>query len=241
MSLTGGSAKQAEPVRHPNMRPRDAATLIVLDSSGARPKVLMGRRSDAHVFMPGKFVFPGGRVDREDLALARRMRLPEPQAAKLMSEMKGKPSPGRACALPLAAIRETFEETGLLIGRQAQAHEDTPSAWTPFFAHGVTPDPAALGYVCRAITPPGRSRRFDARFFCVDAEQIARRVEPMNHELSDLHWLTLEEARHLDVPNITLKVLGELAARLGEGPPPWHGAPVPFYYKRGASFRRDLL
>ncbi|MGE3998189.1 MAG: NUDIX hydrolase, partial [Variibacter sp.] len=50
----------------PNVRPRDAATLIVLDRTGAEPKVMMGRRHDRHKFMPGKFVFPGGRVEAYD-------------------------------------------------------------------------------------------------------------------------------------------------------------------------------
>ncbi|MGE0611739.1 MAG: NUDIX hydrolase [Hyphomicrobiales bacterium] len=241
MSQTEAAAKQAAPVQHPNMRPRDAASLVVIDRSGAQPRVLMGRRSNAHVFMPGKFVFPGGRVDREDLSLARRMNLPEAQTSKLMCRMKGRPSPGRACALALAAIRETFEETGLLIGRRAGGLDTAPSTWRAFLHHGVMPEPSALGYFCRAITPPGRSRRFDARFFCVDATLIAHQVKPKNLELSDLHWLTLDDARRLDIPNITLKVLGELAGRLGDGPPPWPDAPVPFYHKRGGNFRRELL
>ena len=52
---------------HPNLRPRDAATLIIVDASGKKPKVLMGRRHERHSFMPGKFVFPGGRVDPADV------------------------------------------------------------------------------------------------------------------------------------------------------------------------------
>ena len=50
----------------PYLRPKDAATIILIDRSGAEPKVLMGRRHHGHKFMPGKFVFPGGRVEFED-------------------------------------------------------------------------------------------------------------------------------------------------------------------------------
>ncbi|MEC9369582.1 MAG: NUDIX hydrolase [Pseudomonadota bacterium] len=239
MTRTGATSSQPE--RHPNMRPRDAATLIVVDRSQSEPKVLMGRRSDKHVFMPGKFVFPGGRVDRDDLSLAASLAVPDSLAGKLQLEMKGRPSARRASALALAAIRETFEETGLLIGKRAATPQTRSAAWSAFFGHGVVPDLAPIGYFCRAITPPGRSRRFDARFFCVDAGLIVHRIEPDNRELLDLHWLTLADACRLDVPNITLKVLGELGDRLKDGPPPWPDAPVPFYFKRGANFRRELL
>src|ERR671912_2486752 len=50
----------------PNVRPKDAATLIIIDREGPGPKVLMGRRHAGHKFMPGKFVFPGGRIEPED-------------------------------------------------------------------------------------------------------------------------------------------------------------------------------
>jgi len=50
----------------PNVMPKDAATLILLDCTGSEPKVLMGKRHDRHVFMPGAYVFPGGRVDPID-------------------------------------------------------------------------------------------------------------------------------------------------------------------------------
>jgi len=50
----------------PNLRPRDSATLILIDCSGSVPKVLLGRRHERHRFLPGKFVFPGGRVEIKD-------------------------------------------------------------------------------------------------------------------------------------------------------------------------------
>ena len=51
---------------HPYVRPKDAATLILVDRSGPAPKVLLGKRHARHKFMPGRYVFPGGRVDPDD-------------------------------------------------------------------------------------------------------------------------------------------------------------------------------
>src|SRR5882762_2803065 len=58
--------EEKEADHHPYRRPVDAATLILIDRTGAIPKVLVGKRHDKVVFMPGKFVFPGGRVDKAD-------------------------------------------------------------------------------------------------------------------------------------------------------------------------------
>ncbi len=58
--------EEKEADHHPYFRPKDAATLILVDRSAATPKVLVGKRHDKVVFMPGKFVFPGGRVDKAD-------------------------------------------------------------------------------------------------------------------------------------------------------------------------------
>ena len=104
---------------HPNVTPRDASTLILLDRSGAEPKVLMGKRHDRHVFMPGAYVFPGGRVDAIDRKMPVAAALDPRAEQKLMAHIK-RPSAAKAHALALAAIRETFEETGLLLGAKAR-------------------------------------------------------------------------------------------------------------------------
>ena len=98
------------------LRPRDAATLILVDRREHRPAlVLMGKRHAGHRFMPGKFVFPGGRVEPEDRRMAAAGALDPAVEEKLNARVR-RPSPGFARALALAAIRETFEETGLAIG-----------------------------------------------------------------------------------------------------------------------------
>lgn len=227
---------------HPNLRPRDAATLIIVDTSGPKAKVLMGRRHERHAFMPGKFVFPGGRVDPADLRLAVAEELHPAVGRKLLIDMKRGPSPSRARALALAALRETYEETGLVIGQRGSVNIATrSSAWRAFLSHGVTPGLAPLRFITRAITPPRRTRRYDTRFFCVGAEAIAHRAESETQELLDLHWLTFAEALELDLPSITQVVLEELAERLSASGLPRPDAPVPYYFMRNGRFERNLI
>nr|WP_221230565.1 NUDIX hydrolase [Brevundimonas variabilis] len=190
-------------------RPRDAATLIIV-RGGQTPQVLMGRRAPGHVFMASKWVFPGGRIDRSDFAAASANEAHPLTAAALGREML----PHRARALMLTAMRETFEETGLILGQSASpTHVAGP--WREFRAAGALPDLAALRYIARAITPPGRTRRFDARFFLTDATALLK-PEPTagSGELDEIAWLPLAEARALDLPAITRFVLGEVADRL---------------------------
>ena len=200
-------------------RPRDAATLILTRARPGGPEVLMGRRAPGHVFMASKWVFPGGRVERTDHAAASATELPPPDAARLAREV----APRRARALALAAVRETFEETGLLLAEPAPP-ASVAGPWREFRAAGALPDLAALRYIARAITPPGRTRRFDARFFMADAAALLH-PEPTagSGELDEIAWLPLEEARGQDLPAITRFVLAEVADRL-RAP----GRPLPF-------------
>ena len=120
--------------------------------------------------MPGKFVFPGGRVEPEDRRMSAAGALDPHVEAKLNARVR-RPSPHFARALALAAIRETFEETGLAIGvaDYGAPENPPPGAWTRFAATGVYPTLDAIDFLARAITPPGRPRRFDARFLIADA------------------------------------------------------------------------
>ncbi len=225
------------------LRPRDAATLIIVDSQSGEPRVLMGKRRDTQVFMPGKYVFPGGRVDTEDKRATAADELRPTEIAKLLMDMKGTPSAVRARALGLAAIRETFEEAGLVIGQpRALPHGATAvPGWQDFMATGHLPSLASLTFFARAVTPPGRPRRYDTRFFCVEAHAISHRVDIRDGELSSLDWFTFEEMRTLDLPSITRVVLEDLADRLKLGWSPSEDAPVPFYNNRNGTFRRIML
>jgi 8-oxo-dGTP pyrophosphatase MutT (NUDIX family) len=226
----------------PNLRPRDAATLILIDNSGQIPKVLLGKRHHGHKFLPGKFVFPGGRLEPADQRMASARPLDRAAEERLMRAVK-RPSPVKARALALAAIRETYEETGLLLGSPAGAAPGTPPGpWAAFGEAGILPDLAAIHFVARAITPPRRPRRFDTRFFTADAGAIAHRIDGMigpDAELVELVWMPLAQARHLDLPAITAVVLEELEARVAAGLR--HDLPVPFYQMRHRRFVRELL
>ena len=224
------------------LRPRDAATLIIVDTASGEPRVLLGRRRPDLVFMPGRYVFPGGRVDPADRHIAVEQDLEPGNLNKLMVAMKGNPTPVRARALALAAVRETFEEAGLLIGSPSQAEAPAKAlAWQRFYSCGYQPTLAQLTFFARAITPPGRPRRFDTRFFCVPAEAIAHKIAIADGELSDLEWHSIAQARSLELPNITRVVLEDLGERIIAGALRNCDAPVPFYHRRNGTFHRDLI
>jgi 8-oxo-dGTP pyrophosphatase MutT (NUDIX family) len=210
------------------LRPKDAATLVLVRRDHDRPRVLMGQRHGNMAFMANKYVFPGGRIDPGDMRI--------PVASELRPEVAARASHGvsaaRARGLALAAIRETFEETGILLGERAEkVPPPRAPAWKAFFAHKIMPRLDGLEMIARAITPPNRTRRFDARFFMADAGLIAHQLEGAEtEELLTPAWLTLEEARALDLPSITRTVLDEVEARVNGDT----SRPAPFYrFTRG--------
>ncbi|WP_231711046.1 NUDIX hydrolase [Xanthobacter dioxanivorans] len=160
----------------PNVRPNDAATLILIDRKGKSPRVLMGRRHPKLKFMPGVFVFPGGRLEKADRAMPVYGVLDPDSERRLMTRVQ-RPTLTRARGLAAASIREMYEETGLLIGTRELGAPEAPSTdWSVFEERGVFPDLGALTYVARAITPPRRPRRFDTRFFAADAGAVCDEV-----------------------------------------------------------------
>ncbi|MDX8482170.1 NUDIX hydrolase [Mesorhizobium sp. VK24D] len=223
------------------LRPRDAATLILLDRSGRDVVVLMGRRHAGHAFMPGKFVFPGGRTDPADSRIPVAAPLHAKEEERLASG-PGRASTARARAIALSAIRETYEEAGLLIGRKAPFATAKPD-WQGFVEHGVTPSLDALRFIARAITPPNRVRRFDTRFFSAWRDDVAVELPqggPTN-ELEELVWLPLAEARRADIPDITRMILEELEKRLAHDPLLRPGGAVPFFRLVRNRFVREVL
>jgi 8-oxo-dGTP pyrophosphatase MutT (NUDIX family) len=168
----------------------------------------------------------------------------DPHVEEKLNARVRRPSPNFARALALAAIRETFEETGLAIGVQDRGapNNPPPGAWTRFAATGVHPALDAIDFLARAITPPGRVRRFDARFLITDARFIAGRIEGAVHseaELVELVWTPLDEARNLDLPAITQAALADLKQALEDGLD--KRRPRPFYREiRGKRLREQL-
>ncbi len=196
---------------------RDAATIILIRDAGGVPQVLMGQRGAQAAFMPNKFVFPGGAVDPGDAHVPLAERGAEPCLTRLGSDLP----PGKDTALPhallVAAIRELWEETGQILGVKADWAGDIPDDWQDFAARGFIPSPDGLAFVFRAITPPGRPRRFDARFFVADADRLKTNPDDFSaasEELSHLQWIAFDDLRRFDLPFITQVVLAEIAGRL---------------------------
>lgn len=228
---------------HPNLRPRDAATIILYETTGSQPRVLFGRRHAGHVFMANALVFPGGRVDATDHQVPVAGALHPLIRAKLL---RGH-TPGRAQAIAVAALREMAEETGLIIGApgapaQIARLSQAGAVWRDFAAAGLVPDVSGLALIARAVTPPRIVRRFDTRFFAADIGCVRHRIEGVvgpDSELTELIWMDLDEAESAPLAQITRHVLHDLAQFLRSGADP--GRPVPFYSASGPWMRRKSL
>ncbi len=184
-------------------RPRDAATLVLVRKNGKNPAVLMGQRHSKMAFLPDHYVFPGGRLDRADYHAR-----PARPLTDRVHDLVGRTaeSPRKAQALAMAAVRETFEETGLVIGHPMERPARVPDSWAPFYETGQGPDLDGLDYITRAVTPPFRNRRFNARFFLADGDEISGRIEGSG-ELLHIDWIPITEAKKLQLPGITHIVL----------------------------------
>ncbi|KAA9368955.1 NUDIX hydrolase [Ochrobactrum quorumnocens] len=245
------------------LRPHDAASLLLIDRTGRTPRILMGKRHSSLVFMPGKFVFPGGRADAGDGAVAAATELSQNDTQKLMTGMGTRASQRRARALGLCAIRETFEETGLRIARtsfdkptsdQTSSAQRLPSTniimpdnkdWCAFLERGALPALGDLRYFARAVTPPGNVRRFDARFFIAFRDslpELERASLVPSGELEDLDWVAIDEVDKLDVARITQAILKEARMLLTETRLDLPATlPVAQYSKRHGRFVREVI
>jgi 8-oxo-dGTP pyrophosphatase MutT (NUDIX family) len=203
-AIDGRQAETAMPRRRA-VRPRDAATLILVDRA-AGSSVLMGRRSAGHGFMPGKWVFPGGAISRPDFAAP----LAFPLRPDVLAALADPVGERRGGALAATAIRETFEETGLRLAAPA-AHSRKRGAWHDFCVAGVAPDFGCLDYIGRMITPPHRAKRFDTRFFLADAGSLLDRHPADSRELEELAWFDIADAQTLDLAPPTIIMLRHIA------------------------------
>jgi len=190
---------------------RPAASVILWRQRAGQAQVLMGQRGRAAVFMPSKYVFPGGAVDAGDHASGHL----DPRCRSRLA-LLAPPDAPTAQALAGCALRELSEETGLALAPKAP-----------------------LQFMFRAITPAGSPRRFDARFFLADAGRLTGDPDDFSaatDELSHLHWIGLAEARDLDLPFITEVVLAEVGGILRGHEQPG----VPFFDNSGPDplFRR---
>jgi 8-oxo-dGTP pyrophosphatase MutT (NUDIX family) len=193
--------------------PLASATIILLRPSDAGLEVLMGQRHSSHSFMPNRFVFPGGRVDDED-ALSSGFPEAQPSAR---DDQEPSLDPEMRLTLARTVLRETLEETDLLIGKPANASTNAPGSapiWQAYAEKGLRPAFEDLMLIGRAITPPPSHKRFDARFFLADG-RLAHGDLPADGdsgELLDLAWRPVAQLTGLKMPTIT-KILLNIAVK----------------------------
>ncbi|WP_095595568.1 NUDIX hydrolase [Actibacterium pelagium] len=207
---------------------RNASTVILLRDAAKSPRILMGQRGAKAAFMPNKFVFPGGAIDADDASIP----LATPLNPTCMNRLAQDSPEDLISALIAGAVREVWEETGLLLGAPGDWPSHPPADWESFAATGHLPSAEGFRFVFRAITPPARPRRFDARFFLVDADRIHGDLDDFSgaeDELSHLQWIPISEARQFNLPFITEVVLAEIQSFLETQTPP---ASVPFFDNR---------
>lgn len=234
----------------PRKKPKDAASLLLIDRSQSHPRVLMGRRNAKMAFMPGKYVFPGGRTDLQDGSITSASELLETDKNKLMASMGSRPSMRRARAIGLCAIRETFEETGLRLSTPARLENTFISdynhpEWSEFLKSGDLPHLSKIRYFARAITPPHHVRRFDTRFFIAFRDTLPdlhmQELKPSG-ELEDLRWLTFDQALNLDILDITESILKQAQVLLDDNQPSLPASiPVVQYSPRYGRYHREVI
>jgi 8-oxo-dGTP pyrophosphatase MutT (NUDIX family) len=232
---------------------RDAASLAIVDTIAGRHFVLVGKRQANQTFIPGKYVLPGGAVELADAELAAisgaidGTLLPD-DVARLLKDV----GPTAPCpvTLGLGAVRETFEETGRMVGRSwAAASADRgdreelpwPSAWQSFQQAQIRPSLLRFSLLARAVTPPDLPRRYDARFFHVPAQEIAAQIGDGDGEFERVEWMALSAALALDLHGVTRAVLVQLDHRLtatGDIKPNAH---VPYMHAKSGSWTIETL
>jgi 8-oxo-dGTP pyrophosphatase MutT (NUDIX family) len=230
-----GVRKPEGPPRIPGaraVRPKNAATVMIIRRDGPKPRVLMGRRHGGHSFMPDRWVFPGGRIDRADYRAPSANDLKPDVAATFDAHLPA----GRGRALALAAVRETWEEAGLLLARPAPTR---PAAgpWRSFVEQGALADLEALDVIARAITPPAVGKRFDTWFLLADAERLISLERQADcGELEEIAWVDFDEAQGLPLPTVTRMMIKEAGARMTDP-----ARPKPFIRFRTGAMRPEHL
>lgn len=210
------------------VEPRDAASLVLVRDGAAGPEVLMGRRPKSARFMPGVHVFPGGAVDESDFVLESDHAL----ADHVLARVRRQAAQPLARALAWTAVRETWEETGLLLGAAGRVTGDAGCpAVRAFNGAGLAPDLSSLDYLMRAVTPPYIPIRFNTRFFIADGAAARGPICPCP-ELEDVGWHLIDEALRLSIVNVTEIVLNA-AKRY------WEARPEPDPLRPTTMFTQD--
>jgi len=199
-------------------RPKLASTIVLLREADGEQQILMGQRSSRHDFMPSVYVFPGGRVDPSD-SFAPALDKPNSRTREILEAAM---PPARAQACVLAAVRETFEETSLILGEKStppRAVND--KSWKDFHAKGYLPRLSNIELFGRAITPPHRDKRFDTWFFLARLTgEVASRPIRNSSELVDTGWFNFAQLAELKTHRATDMMIEQLKIYLDYDTPP---------------------
>jgi len=216
-------------------KPRLAASILLVRGAPGAEEILVGLRSSRHDFMPDVYVFPGGRVDPGDSRVPAVDTL-NPRTKAILEEAMPT-SRARACVL--AAIRETWEETGFIIGEPEgyRPYSGAHPSWISFSKAGLAPDLSEIHVIARAVTPPYRPKRFDTWFFMTRlSDTQAARDFADSDELLDTKWVSLKDAKTLKMHAITQMMIDVLAQYLAEKAP---ASAVPYSRFERGSFKLD--
>lgn len=183
-------------------RPKLASTIVLVRHVNGFAEILMGKRAIKHDFMPSIFVFPGGRVDPSDTYAPSHDHI----NTRTREILEAALPPARARACVMAAVRETFEETSLMLGAPFDTKPKSINdlSWKAFHATGHIPVLRDIAVMGRAITPPHRNKRFDTWFFLakLDAETANRPIST-SPELVELDWFSFEQIKALEMHRMT--------------------------------------
>lgn len=182
---------------------RDAASLLVYRKKKNQLEVLVGKRSERAKFAPGVYVFPGGNMEDADKKILINTRMdPDGVPSGASKDIQ---------ALALTAIRETWEETGILLSNNGSLTRSTHPTWEKFRKRELVPAPEHISYLGRAITPAESDIRFHARFFTVDWKYCKGEIRS-GGELSDLRWVAISNPEALPMFDVTEFMLEQLTS-----------------------------
>lgn len=207
--MTGGHGADRYPAIHP------AATILLLRERQSELEILMMRRAAAVSFMGGMWVFPGGRLDTADCAPRAVSRVAQPAVAHCLARIgsgaRAIAGADQAVGLYIAACREMFEESGVLLARDAQGRccdaaraaalqsrrkeiTTTPAAFIPMLEDGgLFIEADQFIYWSRWITPSAEKKRFDTHFFATEVE-ADQDVSADLSELTEHTWIRPRDA-----------------------------------------------
>jgi 8-oxo-dGTP pyrophosphatase MutT (NUDIX family) len=189
-------------------KPRDAGTIIVWRAGAKGVEVLMGRRSRRAAFVPSFFVFPGGRVDPDDYMV----RPATPLNEWGIKRMGVRGNPKQATAIAIAAVREMFEEAGLLLCATGDIGNAEGAAWAHWRKSTLAPRLDSILYFGRAITSRVSPIRYHARFFIVHANALEGQIGNSD-ELSELGFYPASEVlAHMPIVDVTEFMLDRIVS-----------------------------